>query len=80
MKREWKAFSLRLTFQQNQELSSDIIPAVLWRILFLQPVMGLKSKGHYPEKPGRNREQPVYAALGGIYFPYETHKEISPRI
>lgn len=41
MEREQKVFTLGMTFQGNQELSSDIIPAVHWRILFLRPVMGL---------------------------------------
>lgn len=35
--RRGEVVTLRRTFQQNQELSSNNMPVLYWRILFLQP-------------------------------------------
>ena len=54
--RRKEVVTFRRTFRQNQELSSNNIPVVYWRILFLRPVTGLLSEGSYLERTSRNTE------------------------
>lgn len=56
--------TLRRTFQQNQELSSNNIPSCIGEFSFSGPVTGLSSEGSYLEKTGRNTEPlPLWECL-----------------